>query len=46
MTLLSTPSEPHLVGLQWSVRKLTDKQRKYVTMFFGADVVEALEPLV
>jgi 5-methylcytosine-specific restriction endonuclease McrA len=42
MKLLSTPTEPHLVNLVWSVRKLTPMQRKYVEMFYGANAVRAL----
>lgn len=37
MKLLKIPHEPHLVALMWTVRKMTAKQRKYVTLFFGAD---------
>lgn len=43
MQLLSVPTEPHMVALQWSVRKLTEKQRYYITMFYGDEVLKALE---
>lgn len=43
MKLLSTPVEPHLVHLVWAVRKLTPTQRKYITIFYGRDVTQALE---
>jgi 5-methylcytosine-specific restriction endonuclease McrA len=43
MVLLTTPTEPHLVALIWTVRKLTPMQRKYVTMFYGGDVAAALD---
>lgn len=42
MRLLSVPTEPHMVALQWNVRKLTPMQRKYITMFYGAEAVNAL----
>lgn len=43
MPLLVVPTEPHLVHLVWSVRRLTPLQRKYVAEFFGAPMVELLE---
>lgn len=43
MHLLSTPTEPHMVALQWNVRKLTAMQRQYITQFYGAAAVAALE---
>jgi 5-methylcytosine-specific restriction endonuclease McrA len=46
MKLRSVPSEPKFVHLQWTVRKLTATQRKYVSMFFGEDVVEDLEAVL
>lgn len=42
MTLRITPAEPHFVHLEWSVRRLTPLQRKYVAQFFGTDAVDAL----
>jgi 5-methylcytosine-specific restriction endonuclease McrA len=42
LTLRVTPAEPRFVHLEWSVRRLTPLQRKYVTQFFGADVADAL----
>lgn len=42
MKLLSIPTEPHLVELMWRVRKMTAKQRKYVTMFYGVDFSQSL----
>ncbi|WP_329687503.1 HNH endonuclease [Longimicrobium sp.] len=42
LTLRITPTEPQFVHLEWSVRRLTPLQRKYVTQFFGADVANAL----
>ena len=42
LTLRVAPTEPHFVVLEWSVRRLTPLQRKYVTQFFGADVADAL----
>jgi 5-methylcytosine-specific restriction endonuclease McrA len=42
MPLRITPGEPKWVHLEWSVRRLTPLQRKYVVQFFGADVADAL----
>ena len=42
MALRVTPAEPHFVHLEWSVRRLTPLQRKYIVRFFGADVADAL----
>ena len=35
-----TAAEPHFVHLEWSVRRLTPLQRKYVAQFFGKDVAD------
>ena len=43
MPLRVTPTEPHLVHLVWSVRRLTPLQRKYVAEFFGDATVHMLE---
>ena len=42
MALRIVPAEPHFVHLEWSVRRLTPLQRKYVVQFFGTDVADAL----
>ena len=42
MVLRIVPAEPHFVHLEWSVRRLTALQRKYVDQFFGVDVADAL----
>ncbi|HEY0018293.1 MAG TPA: HNH endonuclease [Longimicrobium sp.] len=42
MALRLVPAEPHFVHLEWSVRRLTALQRKYVAQFFGTDVADAL----
>lgn len=42
LILRVAPTEPHFVHLEWSVRRLTPLQRKYVVQFFGADVADAL----
>lgn len=42
MTLRVTPAEPRFVHLEWSVRRLTPLQRKYVVQFFGTEVANAL----
>jgi 5-methylcytosine-specific restriction endonuclease McrA len=43
MPLRVTPTEPHLVHLVWSVRRLTPLQRRYVAEFFGDATVTMLE---
>ena len=43
MPLRVTPTEPHLVHLVWSVRRLTPMQRKYVAEFFGPAIVHQLD---
>ena len=42
MPLRITPVEPKWVHLEWSVRRLTPLQRKYVVQFFGEDVADSL----
>lgn len=42
LVLRVTPAEPHFVHLEWSVRRLTPLQRKYVAQFFGTDVADVL----
>ncbi len=42
MTLRKQPSEPNHVELVWAVRKVTPIQAKYIAMFYGEDVLEAL----
>jgi 5-methylcytosine-specific restriction endonuclease McrA len=37
MKLHCVPTEPHLVHLKWSVRKLTTIQKKHITAFFGQE---------
>lgn len=39
---LHTPKEPNYVELVWAVRRVTEVQAKYVAMFYGEDVLEAL----
>lgn len=45
MTPLSTPTEPNYVELVWAVRKVTPVQAKYIRMFYGEDVLKALQGL-
>jgi 5-methylcytosine-specific restriction endonuclease McrA len=45
MTLRARPAVPHFVFLQWSVRRLTGLQRKYVAEFYGAAAVAEVEEL-
>lgn len=42
MTPLSVPREPNHVELVWAVRRVTPIQAKYITLFYGRDVVSAL----
>ena len=44
MRLLSVPSEPNHVELVWAVRRITMIQAKYISMFYGEDVLRALKP--
>lgn len=49
MIPLHTPHEPNYVELVWAVRRITQVQSKYIRMFYGEDVLRALqsmEPLV
>ena len=43
MTPLSTPTEPNYVELVWAVRRVTPVQAKYIRMFYGEDVLKALQ---
>lgn len=40
MKLLSIPTEPALVHLKWTVRKLTLLQTRYIAQFFGQEFVD------
>lgn len=42
MKTLTSPREPNHVTLVWAVRRVTPIQAKYVGMFYGQDVREAL----
>jgi len=42
MKLLSEPREPNHVHLVWVVRRVTDTQAKYIRMFYGEEVLEAV----
>ncbi len=44
MKLLAVPSEPNHVELVWAVRRITPVQAKYIRMFYGDDVLRALQP--
>lgn len=39
---LRTPVEPNHVQLVWAVRRVTEVQAKYISMFYGDDVLKAL----
>lgn len=42
MHLSRKPSEPNYVELVWAVRRVTAVQAKYVAMFYGDEVLDAL----
>ncbi|HYH79939.1 MAG TPA: HNH endonuclease [Longimicrobium sp.] len=42
MHLNKQPHEPNYVELVWAVRRVTDVQAKYIAMFYGEDILEAL----
>ncbi|MEJ2503590.1 MAG: HNH endonuclease [Gemmatimonadota bacterium] len=44
MKLLTVPAEPNHVELVWAVRRITAVQAKYISMFYGEDVLQALKP--
>ena len=37
------PVEPNYVELVWAVRRITEVQAKYITMFYGEEVLRALQ---
>jgi len=42
MHLNGHPHEPNYVELVWAVRRVTDVQAKYIAMFYGEEILEAL----
>ncbi|MDX1577336.1 MAG: HNH endonuclease [Gemmatimonadota bacterium] len=42
-TLASEPREPNHVELIWAVRRVTPVQARYIGMFYGEEVLEALQ---
>ena len=44
MQLRTVPAEPNHVELVWAVRRITPVQAKYISMFYGEDVLRALQP--
>ena len=43
MIPLHAPHEPNYVELVWAVRRITTVQAKYIRMFYGEDVLRALQ---
>jgi 5-methylcytosine-specific restriction endonuclease McrA len=43
MAPLHAPHEPNYVELVWAVRRITRVQAKYIRMFYGEDVLRALQ---
>jgi 5-methylcytosine-specific restriction endonuclease McrA len=43
MHLSHIPVEPNYVELVWAVRRITVQQAKYIRMFYGEDVLRALQ---
>lgn len=41
---LHPPLEPNYVELVWAVRRITTVQAKYIRMFYGEEVLRALQP--
>lgn len=44
MRLLAVPGEPNHVELVWAVRRITPVQAKYISMFYGEEVLRAIQP--
>ena len=44
MKLATVPAEPNHVELVWAVRRITPVQAKYISMFYGEDVLRAIRP--
>ena len=44
MHLPRTPHEPNYVELAWAVRRITPIQAKYISMFYGEEILRALLP--
>lgn len=42
MKLRKTPVVPQLVHLKWTVRSMTELQRRYITMFYGEAAVRGI----
>lgn len=42
MHLLKKPHEPNYVELVWAVRRVTQVQAKYIAMFYGEEILDAL----
>lgn len=42
MCMMHTPREPNYVELVWAVRRVTPVQAKYISMFYGEDVLRAI----
>jgi hypothetical protein len=45
MPLRSLPGEPNYVHLVWAVRRVTETQAKWITMFYGQDALALFEGL-
>jgi len=43
MHLQCVPTEPNYVELVWAVRRVTSVQAKYIAMFYGEEVLRALQ---
>lgn len=44
LRLRCDPGEPNYVHLVWVVRRVTDRQAKYIRMFYGEDALDAVTP--
>ena len=45
MPLLSDPGEPNYVHLVWAVRRVTPPQARYIKLFYGEEVLQAVQGL-
>ena len=45
MPLLSDPGEPNYVHLVWAVRRVTPSQARYIKLFYGEEVLQAVQGL-
>jgi len=42
LRLMNEPKEPNYVHLVWAVRRVTNTQKKYIRLFYGEEVLDAV----